>query len=444
MGPSLEAKVEDDGLREWRRQATDFVITASVFLHLPVVALFLTEYSRTMALSVTVTMMGCYVVVVLAAFLRRVDYRIRVWMVLGAIYATASVGIMAFPQGPYVRLLPILAPIFAIGVLGIRAARLATLLSSIVLLSTPLIDSLPSLFRLLGISLLRIPMPAWLDWVQASALTAEMVVVMVLLERSYVFLLRSLEAKERAVAQQRVASKRLEEAMRERLRLEREVARIGDDERRQLGTEVHDGVCQQLTGALLRCQALELRLEQGASLSGSDLEAISSLLADSINEAHAVAQGLWPLEPTPDALVSALRRLVKRTRKISGIRCEFRATGNVRVADPNTAQHLYRIAQEALSNAVRHAKAEHVTVELRGSPDMLTLRIEDDGVGLQDKHRCEGLGLRTMASRAQILESELVIEAPPSGGTRVLCRVPRAYGAEGNGEMHQNIVENAP
>lgn len=443
MNPSLEPRVEDDGLRKWRRQATDFVVSASVLLHLPVVALYLLQYSHTSALSVSVTIFGSYFVVVLAALFRRIDYRIRVWAVLGAIYATACVGILAFPQGPYVRLLPILAPVFAIGVLGIRAARLATVISSIVLLSTPFLDSVPSVFNLLGIEIVRTPMPGWLDWVQATALTAEMVVVMILLERSYGFLLSALAARGRAIAEQRLAKRRLEELMHERLRLELEVARIGDDERRQLGNEVHDGVCQQLTGALLRCQALELRLEQGTPLCGSDLEPVSSLLSDSINEAHSIAQGLWPLEPTPEALVSALRRLVKRTRKTSGIPCEFRSAGDVRVSEPNTAQHLYRIAQEALSNAVRHAKADHITLELRGSDGTLTLRVEDNGIGLHNSQGTEGMGLRTMACRAQILESEFIIEAAPLGGTRVLCCVPRLGSDKRSSILEVNVEELA-
>lgn len=108
---------------------------------------------------------------------------------------------------------------------------------------------------------------------------------------------------------------------------------IGDSERRRLGQELHDGVCQQVTAALLRCQAMERR--PGAA---------------GAYEMHARADGL---------------------------RCEFRTAGDVHVPDPEAAQHLYRIAQESLSNAARHANAGRIVVELRGSDHELILQIEE-------------------------------------------------------------------
>ncbi len=438
MDPAFEAQIDDQDLNSWRRQATDVVIVASVVLHLPVVALYVIEYYPTMPLPISVAILGSYSVIVAAAVLRGINYKVRVWASLGAIYTTAAIGILAFPQGPYVRLLPIVAPIFAIGVLGIRAARIATILSAVVLLSTPILHSVPAVLHVVGSHLLQIPMPAWLNWVQATALTAEMAIVMVLLERSYGFLLTALAAKGRAIADEQIANSRLEAEMHERLRLEREVARISDDERRQLGNDIHDGICQQLTGALLRCQALELRLDQGARPTSGDLEAISSLLSDSIDEAHSVAHGLWPLEPAPEALVSALRRLTKKTRKISGVTCEFRSGGETRVGNPNTAQHLYRIAQEALSNAVRHARADTIQVELIGSGESLTLVVEDNGIGIDGEVNPEGMGLRTMTRRAQIMESDLSIESGPSRGTRVQCSVPMS---RVNGTAQQSVEE---
>jgi signal transduction histidine kinase len=96
------------------------------------------------------------------------------------------------------------------------------------------------------------------------------------------------------------------------------------------------------------------------------------------------------------------------------------------VADPEVAQHLYRIAQEALSNAVRHAKASRIRVVFRGTDSEFTLQVEDDGVGLPAASPAGGMGLRTMRYRAQILEGELTVAPAAGGGTRVTCRVPRA------------------
>ncbi len=116
--------------------------------------------------------------------------------------------------------------------------------------------------------------------------------------------------------------------------------------------------------------------------------------------------------------------MAKRMREVAAVRCEFRVVGDVRVPDPEAAQHLYRIAQEALSNAVRHAKPSRITVELRGGNGELTLQVEDDGAGMPAVLPADGMGLRTMAYRAQIINGKLTVDAAPGGGTRVVCRVP--------------------
>ena len=113
------------------------------------------------------------------------------------------------------------------------------------------------------------------------------------------------------------------------------------------------------------------------------------------------------------------------------MRCECMTAGDVRVADPEVAQHLYRIAQEALSNAVRHAKASRIRVVFRGTDSEFTLQVEDDGAGLPVELPASGMGLRTMRYRAQILEGELTVAPAPGGGTLVTCRVPRSEGESG-------------
>jgi signal transduction histidine kinase len=208
--------------------------------------------------------------------------------------------------------------------------------------------------HLLGINLAREAAPPGLVWFRATLKAASLFAVMILLDRFHRLLLD-------ALSQGIAAQRKVEREMRERQRLEPELAAIGDGERRRLGQELHDGVCQQVTAALLCCQAMERRLERGGVLSGADFSPLSSLLAETIDDAHNVARGLCPLEPDPDALAPALRALTKRTQEMAGVRCEFRATADVRVHDPEAAQHLYRIGQEALSNAVG-------TPKLTGSP----------------------------------------------------------------------------
>ena len=317
---------------------------------------------------------------------------------------------------------------FVLVLLGAPAARIAVLACAIVLVSSPFLRALPGVARVLAIDPAQAAGPPGVVWMQTAVQAAYLAALMILLSRFHRFLLDALAAREREALQRLAAQRKIEQEMRERQRLEREIAGIGDGERRRLGQELHDGACQQLTAALLRCQALERRLERGGTLSGTDFETLSTLLAESIDEAHNVARGLCPLEPDPEALAPALRALTKRIREMSAVRCEFLAAGDVRVPDPAIAQHLYRIAQEALSNAVRHAGASKIIVELRGSAGELTLQVEDDGAGLPPELPVGGMGLRTMSYRAQILGGELTVAPAPGGGTRVTCRAPHSAG----------------
>jgi signal transduction histidine kinase len=258
---------------------------------------------------------------------------------------------------------------------------------------------------------------------------------MVLLERFHLNLLHALAAESRSATE-------LSNEMTRRRRLEREIARIADEERRRLGQDIHDGVCQLLTGALLRCQAMERRLDRGAALAPSDLSELSSVLEEGIDEAHAVAKGLCPLEPEPGALVQALRTLAKRTSGPVDVLCEFITSGDTAVTDPSTADHLYRIAQEAVSNAVRHAKAGRITLELRGCEDALVLRVQDNGVGLSSDIPPGGMGLGTMAYRAQAMGGDIRVERAPVGGTRAICRVPRVTHAQTRERQRHSVEGN--
>jgi signal transduction histidine kinase len=284
----------------------------------------------------------------------------------------------------------------------------------------------PSVVYLLGIDRALEAAPPGLVWFRATVKVASLFALMVLLDRFHRLLLD-------ALTQRIAAQRKMEDGMNERQRLEREIANVGDAERRHLGQELHDGVCQQVTAALLRCQALERRLERGGTVSGGDFAPLSSLLAETIDDAHNVARGLCPLEPDPDALAPALRAMAKRMQEVTAVACEFRVVGDVRVPDPEAAQHLYRIAQEALSNAVRHAKPSRIAVELRASNGELTLQVENDGAGLPVALPADGMGLRTMAYRAQIMNGQLKVEPALGSGTRVTCRVPLAAGALATG-----------
>ncbi|HEY3418727.1 MAG TPA: sensor histidine kinase, partial [Armatimonadota bacterium] len=369
---------------------------------------------------------AAYVIIAAAALLRQFEYRSRLWTFCFAAYVIVAVASLAAPGGPYAQAGILVMPILVLALCGARAARIAILTSVIILVSATFLRVHPAVIRTLGIDPAQVADPPRVVWLQVSALVALLAGLMILLDRLHRFLLDTLAALEREAVERSAAQRKMEHEMRERQRLEQEIAAIGDGERRRLGQELHDGVCQQVTAALLRCKALQRCLERGGTVSGTDIAPLSSLLAKTIDEAHNVALGLCPLDPDPQALTPALRALTRQIKEMASVRCEFLAAGDVRVPDPAIAQHLYRIAQEALSNAVRHAHANRITVELRGSEDELTLQVEDDGAGLPPELPAGGMGLRTMAYRAQSIEGKLTVATAPGGGARVVCRVPHS------------------
>jgi signal transduction histidine kinase len=417
-GASDSAAAVDAALVAWRGRATQIGLVAVAAAHVPVIVLAWLGHGPPMTPLSKAIGIAIYLLVAGAALLPRVDYRRRLIVCFLAAYPAAAIASLAFPDGPYAQGSVVTLPIFVLVLLGRREAVIAVLASAAIILSAPLIHAHPDIVRAFRLDAVPVANPPGLLWFRAAVKTASLLGLMVLLDRFHCFLI---EAVTRRIAAQR----KMEREMRERHRLEREIAAVGDGERRRLGQELHDGVCQEVTAALLRCQGLERRLQRGATPSAVEFQALSSLLSEAIDEAHNVARGLCPLDSDPDALAPAIRALTRRTQGTAGFRCEFMAAGDVRVPDQQAAQHLYRIAQEALSNAVRHAKADRIAVELRGSDGELTLQIHDNGAGMPPAPSVGGMGLRTMAYRAHILEGELRVAPAPGGGTLVTCRVPR-------------------
>ena len=407
--PGPESATVDAALAAWRRKAAEILMVASAAVHLPVIVLVVLGYGPPIGPLVRTISLTAYLVMAAAALLRRLDYRVRLSVYFIAAYVVVALGNLLDINGPYAQVGLVANPIFVLVLFGAPAARFATLASAAILFSAPFLRVVPGV----GWSLALDPAPLpGVYWFRTAGLAAFLAATMILLDRFHRLLLETFAAQCRA--------------MRERQRLEHEIAAVGDAERRRLGQELHDGVCQQVTAALLRCQGMETRLQRGGTVCCADFAPLSSLLAETVDDAHNVACGLCPLEPDPEALAPALRALARRTQEMAGVPCEFLAAGDVRVPDPAMAQHLYRIAQEALSNASRHAHARRIAMELRGCDGELTLQVQDDGAGLPAELPTGGMGLRTMAYRAQILGGEFTVAPAPGGGARVTCRVPRS------------------
>ncbi len=209
-----------------------------------------------------------------------------------------------------------------------------------------------------------------------------------------------------------------------RKELEREVLEIAALEQRRIGQELHDDVSQHLTGLRMLADALAQQLTMETSPHREMAAKVASGLDQVGQQARALSMGLVPVDVRGDGLQSALEDLAARTTEQAGIACTL--DGPAAVALPAfTATHLLRIAQEAVHNALRHAKARNITLSLVRRGADLVLSIRDDGVGIPlPADETKGLGIRLMRNRASLVGGSLVIGAADGCGTVVTCALP--------------------
>ena len=210
----------------------------------------------------------------------------------------------------------------------------------------------------------------------------------------------------------------------ERQRLERVILEIGERERANLGQQLHDNLGQHLTGTAFAAQVFGEKLQALGLAEQADAWKLVALVEEGIEKTRLLAKGLLLVEVRRDGLVQALQELAATMSGQFQIACEFRLEGDGLTAENDTATHLLHIAQEAVRNAVRHGGARHVTVSLRSHLSGLDLTVVDDGCGLPPPAaRGDGLGLRIMAHRAQLIGARFAVSTAPGGGTVVRCEL---------------------
>ena len=205
--------------------------------------------------------------------------------------------------------------------------------------------------------------------------------------------------------------------------LESEILEISERERAQVGQELHDGLCQHLGGVALLAKTLSNALSNAQRPEADQASELAQLIYSAVGQIRAVARGLRPVEVDEGGLLAALHDLAEQAN--ARVPCEIRANGEPRVNDNEVATNLYRIANEALANAVKHSHATRIAIRLRQSADHLTLMVEDDGVGLPpDPAAAGGMGLRIMRYRANSIGARFSIKNRSTRGLVVTCSVP--------------------
>jgi PAS domain S-box-containing protein len=220
----------------------------------------------------------------------------------------------------------------------------------------------------------------------------------------------------------------------ERKRLEREIIEISNREQQRIGSDLHDGLGQDLTGIALMLRGVAAQLRKEGSAARLEVEEVIGLVNNAIESTRSLARGLSPVSGERGGLAAALQTLAARASERYGVHVEFSANFDepLRLSE-TSATHVYRIVQEALTNVMRHSRASVVTVSLETVSGELHLRVDDNGRGFEQPTPDSpgGLGLKIMRYRAQMLGGDLILESGTNGGASVRCSCPLDGANEG-------------
>ena len=218
----------------------------------------------------------------------------------------------------------------------------------------------------------------------------------------------------------------LQEEILERMRLEKVVAEVTERERRRLGHDLHDSLCQHLTGTALAAQVLRAKLNSKLSEEAAEAGKLVGLIEEGIDLTRNLAGGLFSPDLERGELAEALAGLAHSTQERTGIHCEFHHDESQRESgDAAVLTQFYRIAQEAVANVVRHARARRIVIELDATDEELRLNVFDDGVGLGEASETNGLGLKMMRHGANLIGADFKVSRHSPTGTIISCVLPQ-------------------
>lgn len=211
----------------------------------------------------------------------------------------------------------------------------------------------------------------------------------------------------------------------ERKALEDKILHISEEEQARIGQDIHDDLCQQLAAIGCLAKVAQKNLSKAGSAEADSLAEIVQLVSKANTRARETSRGLMPVVIDSGGLMAALEELASGTARAFEVACDFRYDNPVQVNDNKISVQLFRIAQEAVSNAVKHGQARRLDIHLARQSGSIVLTIRDNGIGIpQSPAKGTGMGLLTMSHRAQMMGGTLKIEPRHGGGTQVTCSVP--------------------
>jgi signal transduction histidine kinase len=220
------------------------------------------------------------------------------------------------------------------------------------------------------------------------------------------------------------ANEKLRKEIAARHRLEKEILEISEREQQRIGRDLHDDLGQRLVGISYMSHLLANALSANGAPEAPQATKITALLNDALGLTRSLARGLHPVALKSGGLMAALADLAERTAEMFQVGCRFTGPADEPRLSDSVATHLYRIAQEAVTNAVNHGKADIIIIKLDAAREHSVLSVADNGTGMPKLNpRRKGMGLRIMNYRADVIGGTLAFSTSGNGGTTVTCTV---------------------
>ena len=239
---------------------------------------------------------------------------------------------------------------------------------------------------------------------------------------------------DRAISQRLADSNlRLQEEIRRRRHLERQMLSVAEQEKRRLSLELHDGLGQHLAGVAFVARGIADAVHAGKPADVAEIDWLLRLMNEAVSRTRSLARGLWPASLERGSLGDSIRRLAEDLESIYGISCAVTIDDEPAIASPAAAYHIFRIVQEASNNAIKHGRARRLEFRIERLGDEVEISVLNDGLALDPAQLADakGIGVAGMRLRADAIGGTIFIEPRPAGGSEVTLRLPATAGSRG-------------